>query len=527
MKVLLIYPPITLHKLDTSPPTKSVLIGLGYIGSALQRVGYRVKILDCLISSSYNYSVDSNFTRFGLSDEDIIKNIKSFHPDVVGISCMFTSYFKDAHNIARIVKEYNKDILVVFGGIHTSTFPEIVMKDNNVDVAVIGEGEITICELLDAYKNKRNFNGIKGIINRQNGKIKREEPREFIQSLDEIYFPAWELLENELEIVKKENQNNKFLMRKPVGYILTSRGCPNDCYFCSVKLAWKRSWRARSAKNVVDEIEFLKDKYGYSEFLFVDDNSSVSKARMHKICDEILKRKLNVKLATPTGIAIDTLDKEILTKMKKAGFYRLCFGIESGDMETQKIIKKRIDLNKAKEIIAQANKLGFWTSGSFILGFPHETMGTIRATVEFAKSSNVDFAVFYLLTPQPETEVYNIFKQQGLIDLDGYIDPHSDDWYKISITYCNGFKTVIFSNEELQNILSNAYKEFLIYKLFSFRTYINLLRKIKTTEDVIYMSKLMSIPIKMLSNVISKKRLSNVSIRNQNKELKSIDKIVL
>jgi magnesium-protoporphyrin IX monomethyl ester (oxidative) cyclase len=186
---------------------------------------------------------------------------------------MFTSYFKDAHNIARIVREYNKDILVVFGGAHTSTFPEAVMKDENVDVIVIGEGEITICELLDAYKNRRNFDGIKGIMHRVNGKIKREESRDFIHNLDDISFPAWELLEKDLETIKQENQKNKFLMRKPVGYILTSRGCPKDCYFCSVKLVWKRKWRARSAKNIIDEIEFLRNKYEYREFNFVDDNS--------------------------------------------------------------------------------------------------------------------------------------------------------------------------------------------------------------------------------------------------------------
>lgn len=522
MKVLLIYPPITLHKLDVSSSVKAVLIGLGYIGSVLQKAGYQVKILDCLKSSHYNYSINANFRRSGLSDAQILNEIESFQPDVVGVSCMFTSYFKDAHNVAKIVKEYNKDILVVFGGAHTSTFPEAVMKDDNVDVTVIGEGEITICEVLDASKNKRNFDGIKGIIYRVNGKIKKERPRNFIQNLDDIPFPAWELLEKDLETIKQENRKNKFLIRKPVGQLLSSRGCPKNCYFCSVKLIWKRKWRARSAKNIVDEIEFLKNKYGYREFHFVDDNSSVSKKRMHEICDELLKRKLNVKLATPTGIAIDTLDKEILEKMKRAGFYRFCFGIESGDQETQRIIKKRIDLNGAKEVISQANKLGFWTSGTFIIGFPHETMKEIKATIDFAKESNMDFAIFYLLWPQPGTEVYEILKQQGLIDLDAYIDPHSDDWYELSLIYSNGFKTLLFSNQELQSILSQAYKDFLIYKLFSLQTYFNLLRKIKSAEDIIYMLHLMTVPMRMLLKMIFRKRLSNVSIHNAHKELKSI-----
>lgn len=515
MKVLLIYPPLTLHKLDVSTPSKSTLIGLGYIAAVLQKRGHEVKILDCLTTSFYRHTIDSSFVRTGLLNSEILEYIKTFKPDVVGISCMFTSYFKNAHDIARIVKEYNKDILVVFGGAHASTFPELVMKDDNVDAVVVGEGEITICEVLERYNGKKDFTGVKGLLHRMSGAVKREEPREFIENLDDVPFPARELLEKDLEIIRQEIRKSKFLMRQPLGHILTSRGCPNDCYFCSVKLTWARKWRSRSARNVIDEIEFLKNKYGYREFHFVDDNSSVSKNRMHEICDELLRRNLDVKLATPTGIAISTLDKEILAKMKKAGFYRLCFGIESGDPQTQKIIKKRLDLDKAMAVIAEANKLGFWTSGTFIIGFPHETMKEIRNTIDFAKTSNMDFAIIYLLTPQPGTEVYDIFKQQGLIDLDAYMDPHSDDWYKISITYCNGFKSQNFSNKELQHILSQAYKEFIIHKLFSLQTYINILRKIHSLEDLRYMFGLMAIPMRMLTRISLGKSLSNLSLASK------------
>lgn len=525
MKILLIYPPLTLHKLDVSDPSKGYLVGLGYIASVLQAEGHEVRILDCLVSSRDGHYIDSNFSRFGLTDQRILDRIKDFNPDAVGVSCMFTSYFKDAHNVARIAKEYNKDILVVLGGAHASTFPEIVMKDANVDAVVIGEGENTIRELLKRHQDKKGFEGVQGIAHRINGQIKKEAPRDFIQNLDEIPFPAWELLGEDLKTIKDENRDNKFLIRKPVGHLLTSRGCPNECYFCSVKLTWSRRWRGRSAKNIVDEIEFLKDKYGYKEFHFVDDNSSVSKTRMHEICHELVKRKLNIKLATPTGIAINTLDKEILTKMKKAGFYRLCFGLESGSPETQKIIKKRINLEKAKKVISEANKLGFWTSGTFIIGFPHEKKEDIRKTIDFIKASDMDFAIIYLLTPQPGTEVYNIFKQQGLIDLDAYMDPHSEEWYKISITYCNGFKNQHFSNKELQDILSGAYKEFIVSKALSARTYVNILRKIRSMEDLSYTAKLMSIPLSMLLRTVRGKQLSNMAIRSKKEnELKPIEK---
>jgi len=353
--------------------------------------------------------------------------------------------------------------------------------------------------------------------------LKEEPHREFIDNLDEIPFPAWNLLEKDMLVIGQEHKKNRYLMRRPAGFILSSRGCPKECYFCSVKLIWGRKWRMRSAKNVIEEIEFLKNKYKYREFYFVDDNSSVSKQRMHELCDELIKRKLNIKLTTPTGIAIETLDKDVLTKMKKAGFYRLCFGIESGSKDTQQIIKKRINHDKAKEIIAQANSLGFWTAATFIIGFPHETRDDIKKTIDFAKRSNLDFAIFYLLTPQPGTEVYEIFKAQKLIDLDSYIDPYSDQWYKISITYSNGFKTLNFSNKDLQGILSEAYKEFILHKLFSIRTYTNLLKKVKSWEDFIYMLKLSTHPLKIFFNMVLGTKLSNVTTQTQARELKNVE----
>lgn len=523
MKILLVSPPITLHKLDLSQPLKPILIGLGYIASALRNKGHEVKILSCIPDSSYHSVVNLNFTRYGLSDVQISEEIKSFAPDIVGISSMFTPYFKDGHNIARIVKEYKKNVLVVFGGVHASTFYNSTMKDTNVDLLVVGEGENTICEVAERFKNKDNFIGVKGLVHRINGELKIEEPRDAIRNLDEIAFPAWDLLERDLAVNKIENIKNKFLIRKPVGHIFTSRGCPRECYFCSVKLIWGRSWRNRSAKNVVDEIELLKQKYGYNEFHFVDDNCSVSSQRMLEICDEILSRKLQIKLAAPTGIALSGLNKEVLTKMKKAGFYRLCFGVESGDPEGQKIIKKRIDLQKARDVIACANKLGYWTSATFILGFPHETPEKVKATVDFAKTSNIDFAIFYLLVPQPATEAYQILKDQGLIDLDSYIDPSSEEWFRISIVYSDGFKTKFFSNSQLRELLNKAYRDFFIYKIFSFQTYINLVRKVRNFEDLKYMLGLATIPFMMLVKFIFGNKLSNTAIRGKFRELKDME----
>ena len=187
--------------------------------------------------------------------------------------------------------------------------------------------------------------------------------------------------------------------------MITSRGCPNACTFCAVKVVWGRTWIPRSAENVVDEIQELY-KLGFREIHFNDDNCSINKERMVKICELILKKRINVKIACPTGIHIATLDRSLLTLMKKAGFYRLCFGIETGSLELQKRIKKNINLEKAKQVIREANDLGYWTSATFIFGFPKETEQDRKDTMNFIKESQMDFPILYNLIPQPMTEIY-------------------------------------------------------------------------------------------------------------------------
>jgi radical SAM superfamily enzyme YgiQ (UPF0313 family) len=160
---------------------------------------------------------------------------------------------------------------------------------------------------------------------------------------------------------------------------------------------------------VVDEIEYLYNK-GYREIHFNDDNCSINKERMYAISNEIISRKLGVKLACPTGIHIGTLERNLLKIMKRAGFYRLCFGIETGNQEMQKKIKKNIDLDKARQVIKDANDLGYWTAATFIFGFPNETPQQARDTIEFAKTSGLDFPIFYNLIPQPKTEIWDELK---------------------------------------------------------------------------------------------------------------------
>ena len=194
-------------------------------------------------------------------------------------------------------------------------------------------------------------------------------------SVNDLPFPARDLLnmQNYLE----HPLNAIGTMRSPATDIITSRGCPFNCVFCSVHTIWGKTWRGRSAKNVVDEIEQLIKDYGIKQIRFQDDNISLDKKRMHEICDEIINRKLNIKWDTPNGIAIWTLDEELLRKMKKSGYYRLAPSIESGSCETIKFINKPIDYEHVNKILKLADKIGLWTVSPFIIGFPYETMEDI------------------------------------------------------------------------------------------------------------------------------------------------------
>lgn len=468
---MLIYPTITQSKNDIEPPIKALLIGLAYVGASLRQKGYEVKILDCLKTPERQ-----------LTDQEIKEEINRFDPEVVGISCMFTTYAEDAHRIAKIAKESKRT--VVFGGAHSSIFPEETLSDPNVDAVIVGEGENWELDGQGIFRSLLEEN------------------------LDKFPFPAWDLMPDDMETIKQMGLKNKFIMRRPSIHLITSRGCPRECYFCSVKLIWGRKWRARTAKNIVDEIELLM-KSGYREFYFMDDNFSVSKERTYQICDEIIKRKLDIRLAAPTGIAINNLDKHLLKRMKQAGFYRLCFGIETANAESQKIIKKRVDIEHAKKIIKAANDLGYWTSATFIVGFPHDTMREIQDTFNFIIDTGMDFPVIHLLNPQPKTEVYEIMRREGLITED----------YDLNFAIGNGFKTHLFSNADLHKIVAKLYKDFLIKKTFSLRTYINLAKKIRNLEDLRYMLGLSTIPIKMLKNAISGVKLSVISARQGKKEL--------
>ena len=427
-KILLVYPPV-----NAPIPAKSTLLGLGYLASVLRNKGHEVKILDLV--------------------NGITPNSLKWEFNILGISAMFTEYRHSVRNLIDRIKATNTKVHIIVGGAHASTFPQEMIEF--ADTVVVGEGEEVICDIVE---NRR-----KGII-----------VAERIRDLDKLPMPAWDLMIEDIREINRLSSKSPFLMRRPLAHIITSRGCPNNCTFCAVKAVWGRQWIPRSAGNVVDEIEYLY-KSGFREIHLNDDNCSVHKTRMYGICNEILRRNIKVKIACPTGIHIATLDKPLLELMKKAGFYRLCFGIETGNQEMQKKIKKNLDLDKAKQVIKDANDLGYWTAATFILGFPNETLEQQAETLLFAEESGLDFPIFYNLQIQPKTELsmYPSLKVPVTLDI--------------------------------------LYKEFVKYKLLSPITYINIFKKIRNWEDLKYTLGL----IWFARKIVFKRLINNETVRGR------------
>jgi magnesium-protoporphyrin IX monomethyl ester (oxidative) cyclase len=273
-------------------------------------------------------------------------------------------------------------------------------------------------------------------------------------------------------------------MKPPRANMVTSRGCAFNCIFCSIHSIWGHKWRGRDPIKVVDEIEYLKKTYKIGEVAFQDDNVSLDRNRMEKICDEIIRRKLKIRWCTPNGIAIWSLDKPLLKKMKKAGCYKLTFGIETGCPETQKFIRKtQVNLEKAKDIIKYCNKIGLWTHSAFIIGFPDETKEQIEQTINFAISTDLDMATFWVATPYPATDLYNVYDNLGLLPKNRELE-----WMSaVDKPACNTTQLTI---KELEDYRIEAHRRFYSNRKNKFLNPLRLLRKIRSIDDIKYAYKL-------------------------------------
>lgn len=407
-RVLLIDPPVTRPPDMLADKVRIGLVaplGLAYIGAVLEQNEIEVKILDATAEGQLEgLRYGNGDMRYGLTDYQIHSALDDFKPDLVGVSCLFSNKALDAHNVCRIVKEYNKDVITVMGGTHPTALIDETMADVNVNAIVRGEGESSMLAIIQGLEISEDF-----VYEFGSGQI--------LDNLDILPFPARHLL-NMKKYMYSESPHSG-LKRVPVANIMTSRGCPGRCNFCAIRCMWGEQYRMRSPENVLAEIEYIINTYGIKELHFEDDCLTANKKRAMAIFQGIIDRKYDLTLNSPSGLAIFAMDEELLDKMHEAGYYSVSFAIESGVPDVLKLMNKKVDLVKAKRLIAYARSLGMKTKAFFILGYPGETKETMKCTVDYAGNLGADWCLFFPATNLPGTEMDKIVRQNGwLVDSD-------------------------------------------------------------------------------------------------------------
>lgn len=475
MKITLVQPSMWVKKKEfygVTPP-----LGLCYIAGTLEKEGYDVIIIDGQVEKDKEGHVEKDdLLRIGISMESLSELVVRSAPDIIGISCPLSMMWEDVSNLSSLLKKNCPNSFQILGGFHPSAFSQECLLDSKVDCIVIGEGEETFLELVNKISHQLDPFDSNGIAYRDNsGTPVRNQPREPIKNLDLIPVPARHLIDLEKYIKINKSQGGQKRYRYTT--LITSRGCPNNCVFCSVKVVWGRGWRARSPENVLEELEELKNKYKIDEIHFEDDNISLNKKRMNRLCDLIIEKGLDITWTTPNGIAVHTLDRDLVFKMKMSGCHQLNFGIESGnEYILNKVIKKNLNLTRAREVIGWTKEAGIWAHGFFVIGFPGETKEMIHDTLDFAKTSGLDSAFFTIATPYPGTELFDILVSMGKkIDRDSFLKLRSMD--------C-AVGTDIFTPTELVELQKNIYKNFFTYRFYKEMDPLNIIRRLKNIDSM-------------------------------------------
>ena len=319
MRVCLINPPRIQPK-SWGKPHVFQPYDIAYVAAVLEKQ-HKVCIIDSPTEGQKNLKqIDETRYQMGLTSKELADRIKHWSPDVVGITIPFSGWSKPAFEVASTVKSVDKDIPTVMDGQHPSIRPSDCLKDPNLDFVVIGEREYTMSELVETLEQgTRDFSQIKGIAFKKNGETVVTPPRPLIQDLDSLPFPARHLLPMQAYFDAVKNNPLRGVIHKPWVAMITSRGCPYDCVFCSMHIVMGKQWRARSAENVVDEIEQLVETYNIQQVDFWDDNMMLDKKRGEAICDLIIERGIDIEWYTPNGVRADTLDERLLKKMAASG----------------------------------------------------------------------------------------------------------------------------------------------------------------------------------------------------------------
>ena len=395
MRIILINPPFEdEYSVGSSKSIKYVLnvippLGLAYLAAALEKGGFSVKIID------------------GFVEDVNISGIISSQPDIIGLTAT-TPTFNSALSIARRIKDGLPSVMIILGGAHITAMPLEAMRAGPFDIGVIGEGEETVVELvsLRATGGSEAISSIKGLICREGPNLVTTPKREIIKDLDNIPLPARHLLPP----LSRYRPTPASYRRLPLGVLITSRGCPQQCAFCD-RAVFGNSYRKRSPENVLAEAEELINKYGAREIRFFYDCFTLDKERTIKICRGL--RKIRPKLPWTCLTTVGSVTKELLKEMKASGCWQVLYGLESGSERMLKLLKKGASLEQNIRAVKWAKDAGLSVRADFILGTPGETAESLNQTLSFALKMKLDYAHFNKFVPYPGSELYERLKRDG------------------------------------------------------------------------------------------------------------------
>lgn len=384
-------------------------MGLGYLARALKNHGHDVVVLDSL-----KEELDRN---------SFIDRIKDLKPEVVGFT-MFTPDVLAVQEMSKAVKDWDSSVITCGGGPHPSGDPEGVLNMlPAIDYVMKGEGELSFPMLLDSLEKDKLTEETKrmipGLAYRE-GETITQNHQHFSADLDDCGYTLWGPID---PLEYQKYPPTLFVRKRPFAPIIITRGCPFRCTYCSGYNVTGRKIRSRSIKHVMKEIKELYNDYGIREFHIEDDNFTWNRQYVRDFCKTILEEKLNISWTMPNGVRLDSLDRETLRMMKKAGCYMLIVGIESGSERILKLMKKALSIKMIEEKVALAHEEGFFVHGFFMLGFPGETMEDMQATLDLALRIKLTGANFHIFQPLPGTEVTDSLIEAGKINGLNY-DPY-------------------------------------------------------------------------------------------------------
>jgi len=438
MKVMLVNPSYTSNVYSGWRNAVSIYLplGLAYIAAVLEKNGIEVEILDANAE--------------GLSIQETVEKVVNSSAKIIGISAT-TTMLPIVYQLGQEVKERANKIIVV-GGPHVTFMPEKTLQEcRHIDIVVRGEGEHTMLELVKSFEN---ITKVKGITYRNpDDTIATNPDRDIIKNIDEIPYPVRHLFP--MNSYKPGPLFDIGLHGEQFATIITSRGCPNKCTYCSSPHFWGNI-RFRRPENIVAELEHLMNKYGTRQVYFLDDTFTIPKSRIEKVCDLMIEKELDIKWTCYSRV--DSITENLLEKMKLAGCFGLNFGIESGNQEILEGAKKNITLDQSRRAVKYTKKYGLIAATSFMIGLPGDNHDTVNQTIDFAIKLNPDVALFCMTTPFPGTELFDEALEKGWIK-------ESYGWDTMRLHGSTEYRNDELSSEDIKRLYKKANRKF-HYRLF-------------------------------------------------------------